>query len=319
VYTKFYNLKEQPFSLTPDSHFLYLSAQHRDALGHLLYGIRERKGFMLVSGEVGTGKTTLCRALIKEIEREAEVGFILNSLLSAKELLKAINEDLCCHRNAKSKKELVDELNQFLLQQHGTGRTVVLLLDECQNLQMPVLEQLRMLSNLETEKEKLLQIIMVGQSELIEKLEREELRQLAQRISVTYHLQPLDYRETVHYISHRMRIASGTDGGGDGDGKSAPSVRFTRAALKRIFLYSEGIPRKINVICDRALLVGYVKGKRRISDSIIRRALTEIQKHPRAARKRRRYSRFSILRRVGLFCSAGALAWGYCLSRGWIR
>lgn len=284
MYTKYYNLKEQPFNLTPDSHFLYLSTQHRDALGHLLYGIRERKGFMLVSGEVGTGKTTLCRALIKEIEKEAEVGFILNSFVSVKELLKSINEDLSCHRGGRSTKELVDELNVFLLQQHAAGRTVVLLLDECQNLALPVLEQLRMLSNLETEKEKLLQIIMVGQSELIDKLERRELRQLAQRISVTYHLKPLTYREAVRYIMHRLSVA----GGGNGATGGPPlAVRFTRAALRRIYLYAEGIPRKINIICDRALLVGYVRGRKKITDSVVREALLEIQKHPRAARHQR--------------------------------
>ncbi|MCX6338597.1 MAG: AAA family ATPase [Candidatus Aureabacteria bacterium] len=294
MYTKFYHLKERPFNLTPDSHFLYFSTQHRDALGHLLYGIRERKGFMLVSGEVGTGKTTLCRTLIKEIEREAEVGFILNSFLSAKELLRAINEDLCCHRGAQSNKELVDELNRFLLDQHERGRTVVVLIDECQNLAMPVLEQIRMLSNLETEKEKLIQIIMVGQPELRGKLESAHLRQLAQRISVTYHLQPLDYRETVNYIHHRLNVASGGDGK-DGSGETGRGgVRFSRPALKRIFLYSEGVPRKINILCDRALLVGYVRNKNRITDGMIRRAIAEIQKHPRASRGRRRSSRLPL-------------------------
>ncbi len=288
MYTKFYHLKEKPFNLTPDSHFLYFSAQHKDALGHLLYGIRERKGFMLVSGEVGTGKTTLCRTLIKEVEKEAEVGFILNSFLSAKELLRAINEDLCCHRGAQSNKELVDELNRFLLEQHERGRTVVVLIDECQNLAMPVLEQIRMLSNLETEKEKLIQIIMVGQPELRDKLEQSHLRQLAQRISVTYHLQPLDYNETVNYIRHRLSVASGGNGKDDSSDGEKAGVRFSRPALKRIFLYSEGVPRKINILCDRALLVGYVRNKRRITDSMVRRAIAEIQKHPRAARGRKR-------------------------------
>ena len=233
MYTKFYRLKEKPFNLTPDSHFLYFSAQHKDALGHLLYGIRERKGFMLVSGEVGTGKTTLCRTLIKEIEGEAEVGFILNSFLSAKELLRAINDDLCCHRGAQSNKELVDELNRFLLEQHERGRTVVVLIDECQNLSAQVLEQIRMLSNLETEKEKLIQIIMVGQPELRDKLEQSHLRQLAQRISVTYHLQPLDYRETVNYVYHRMKVASGGNARDHPGEEGGSAVPFRLSALKR--------------------------------------------------------------------------------------
>lgn len=288
MYTKFYRLKEKPFNLTPDSHFLYFSAQHKDALGHLLYGIRERKGFMLVSGEVGTGKTTLCRALIKEIEGEAEVGFILNSFLSAKELLKAINDDLCCHRGAQSNKELVDELNRFLLDRHEKGRAVVVLIDECQNLAAPVLEQLRMLSNLETEKEKLIQIIMVGQPELRDKLEQSHLRQLAQRISVTYHLQPLDYLETVNYVRHRLNVASGGNGRDEPGGEGWGGVRFSRAALKRIYLYSEGVPRKINVLCDRALLVGYVRNKKKITDAMVRRAIAEIRRHPRVARGKKR-------------------------------
>jgi len=310
MYTKFYHLKERPFNLTPDSHFLYFSTQHKDALGHLLYGIRERKGFMLVSGEVGTGKTTLCRTLIKEIEKEAEVGFILNSFLSAKELLRAINEDLCCHRGAQSNKELVDELNRFLLEQHERGRTVVVLIDECQNLAMPVLEQIRMLSNLETEKEKLIQIIMVGQPELREKLERSHLRQLAQRISVTYHLLPLDYGETVNYIYHRLSVASGGNGkDGSGDDERS-SVRFSRPALKRIFLYSEGVPRKINILCDRALLVGYVRNKKRITDAMVRRAIAEIQKHPRAARGRKHSSSLAVLWKTAavVICACAGLA-----------
>lgn len=295
MYTKFYRLKEKPFNLTPDSHFLYYSTQHKDALGHLLYGIRERKGFMLVSGEVGTGKTTLCRTLIKEIEGEAEVGFILNSFLSAKELLRAINDDLCCHRGAQSNKELVDELNRFLLDQHERGRTVVVLIDECQNLAAPVLEQIRMLSNLETEKEKLIQIIMVGQPELRDKLEQSHLRQLAQRISVTYHLQPLDYRETANYVRHRMNVASGGNGQDEPAGEGETGVRFSRPALRRIYLYSEGIPRKINILCDRALLVGYVRNKRKITDAIVRRAIAEIQKHPMAVRGKKRSSPQAVL------------------------
>lgn len=280
MYTKFYNLRERPFNLTPDSHFLYLSSQHREALGHLLYGIRERKGFILVSGEVGTGKTTLCRALITEIEGEAEVGFILNSFLSADELLKTINEDLSCHRGAVSRKELVDELNRFLLAEHEAGRNVVVLIDECQNLALPVLEQLRMLSNLETEKEKLLQIVLVGQPELRAMLEIPELRQLAQRITVTYHLKPLTRQETTRYIRYRLAIASG--------GAETDSVQFTGPALKRIYRYSEGLPRKINIVCDRALLIGYVRGSRKITESIVRNALEEIQSHPKTRQPRRR-------------------------------
>ena len=268
MYTSFYNLRERPFNLTPDSHFLYLSPRHREALGHLLYGIRERKGFILVTGEVGTGKTTLCRALIAEIEKEAEVGFILNSFLSAEELLRTINEDLSCHAGAVSRKGLVDELNKFLLARHEAGRNVVVLIDEGQNLALPVLEQLRMLSNLETEKEKLLQIVLVGQPELREMLESPGLRQLAQRITVSYHLQPLSRRETARYISYRLSVAAG---GGD----SRPPC-FTPGAVNRIYRRSRGLPRKINIVCDRALLGGYTEDQHRITPRLVRRAAEEV-------------------------------------------
>ncbi len=308
MYEHFYSLKQKPFNLTPDSHFLYLSKQHRDALSHLLYGIRERKGFILISGEVGAGKTTLCRSLIREIEREAEVGFILNSFLSERELLKAINEDLFGHSSGRTRKELTDELNRFLLEKHQEGRNVVIIIDESQNLAIPVLEQIRMLSNLETEKNKLLQIIMVGQPEIRSKLETDELRQLAQRISVTYHLQPLDYRETVNYINHRLRVAgNGNRPENTGEAKQG-QLRFSRAALKRIFLYSEGVPRKINILCDRALLIGFVDGKRKITDRIARRAIREVESDLRRIRRKTSGRKLSLM--------WGAVAIAACLAVG---
>ena len=268
-YTSFYNLRERPFNLTPDSHFLYLSPRHREALGHLLYGIRERKGFILVTGEVGTGKTTLCRALIAEIEKAAEVGFILNSFLSAEELLRTINEDLSCHAGAVSRKGLVDELNKFLLARHEAGRNVVVLIDEGQNLALPVLEQLRMLSNLETEKEKLLQIVLVGQPELRTKLDSKSLLQLRQRIAVRFHLSPLHRGEVACYIGHRLSVA-----GGDG------MVGFDRKAVDLICDYSGGIPRLINMLCDKALLAGFVVGTRAITAKLVRASIKEIEGEP---------------------------------------
>ena len=317
MYTDYFGFKEKPFNLTPDSHFLYMSAQHRDAMGHLLYGIRERTGFILISGEVGTGKTTLCRALIRRIEKDGEIGFILNTFLSAKELLKAVNDDLIGTSRGRTKKALVDELNGFLLRKHAEGRNVVLLIDECQNLSDDVLEQIRMLSNLETEKNKLLQIIMVGQPEIREKLARTGLRQLAQRISVSFHLQPLDYEETVNYIHHRLRVARG------GEPESGKGVRFSRSALKRVFAYSGGVPRKINIVCDRALLIAFTRGKRKITDSIIRAAIREVKTpagRVRAATPRRRRAAGWAAAAAGVVGAIALMAAGYRMAtaRGWI-
>jgi general secretion pathway protein A len=289
MYTRYYGLREEPFTITPDSHFFYLSTQHREALGHLLYGIRERKGFILISGEVGAGKTTLCRAMVREIAAEAEVGVILNSFLSAKELLKAINDDLVGSSRGRTKKELVDELNAFLLEKHASGRSVVLLIDECQNLAPGVLEQLRMLSNLETEKQKLLQIVLVGQPEILEKLESRGLRQLSQRIGVSFHLKPLNYGETVGYIYHRLGVARGNGTEVDGNGRGGLPLSFSRPALKIIYAYSEGIPRKVNIVCDRALLIGFVKGKRKITARIVKKAIGEISSGRVAGKRRARW------------------------------
>lgn len=286
MYTQFYDFKEKPFRLTPDPKFIFFSQQHQEALDHMLYGISQREGFMAIIGGIGTGKTTLCRALLNNIPGKDKVALILNPTLSSTDLLRALVQDLGVRptyvesvastpissddpepilkfreeenpvpekspeymkwvRNA-SKKELLDALNEFLLEQYRNGGSTIVIIDEAQNLSLDVMEQVRLLSNLETETQKLLQIIFVGQNELNAKLRKPQLKQLNQRISVRYELQPLSREETTTYIYHRLRIAS-----------SVPRVRFSRSALKLIHAYTQGYPRLINLLCDRSLLAGY--------------------------------------------------------------
>jgi general secretion pathway protein A len=266
MYCAFYGLQERPFSITPDPRFLFLSQSHQEALGHLLYGIEERRGFITITGEVGTGKTLLCRALLGRLGHQVRTALILNSFMSDLELLRSINEDFGIPAQGTTRKELIDTLNDFLLEEFRDGRNAVLIIDEAQNLAPAVLEQIRMLSNLETERGKLLQIILVGQPELQQQLARADLRQLNQRIALRYHIQPFDRQETADYIHHRLLVA-----GSHGD------VRFSRRALSLIYRHSEGIPRRINLLCDRALLLGYVQGSSGIDQHIVRRANAELK------------------------------------------
>lgn len=264
MYRQFYGLSERPFNLTPDTSFLYPSAAHREVLTHLLYGINSRRGFILVTGEVGAGKTTLCRVLLNQLDETTKVAFILNSFLSEFELLRAINQDLGLQTKGRTKMDLLDELNAYLLEQNRRGHNVVIVIDEAQNLSFGVLEQIRMLSNLETEKEKLLQIVLVGQPELRRKLASPRLRQLSQRITVRYHLTPLSREDVRNYIHYRLRVA-----GSRGD------IVFTRGALEEVLYVSGGVPRLINVVCDRALMGGYVRGTRRITRALVCEAAAE--------------------------------------------
>ena len=266
MYEAFYGLNEKPFNLTPDPRFLYLSSKHKEAFAHLLYGIRNRSGFVMVSGEIGTGKTTICRSLLKQLDPDTEVAFIFNPKLSPIELLKTINADFGIPSKADTVRGLIDELNAHLLDRAGKGKNCVLIIDEAQNLGTETLEQIRLLSNLETETEKLLQIVLIGQPELAEKLALTELRQLNQRITARYHLRSLSKEKPLHYISCRLRVAGGQK-----------KLRFTRSAVGRVFRVSRGTPRVINAICDRALLIGYTKEARTITPGIVRRAAQEIQ------------------------------------------
>ncbi len=274
MYESFYGLKEKPFSLTPDPKYLFLSEKHKEAFAHLLFGIKNRMGFIMVTGEIGTGKTTICRALLSQLDPDTELAFIFNPCLNPVELLKRILTEFGVQTNAETLLDLTDQLNEFLLNKSRQQKNCVLVIDEAQNLTPPVLEQIRLLSNLETEKEKLLQIVLIGQPELLERLKLHELRQLNQRITARYHLNPLDEQETRQYIAYRIHIAGGKK-----------RIQFTPKAYKLIYKYGKGIPRLINSICDRALLVGYTREKKIIDHHIVKQALKELQgqlQHPQS-------------------------------------
>jgi general secretion pathway protein A len=266
VYESHYGFAEKPFNLTPDPKYLYLSQRHTEAFAHLEFGRRERGGFILVTGEVGTGKTTLARYFLSRLDSRTATAFVLYPALTAAELLRSILEDLHIPAPGASLKDHVDALHRFLLEARERGRDVVLLIDEAQDLSAEVLEQVRLISNLETDTEKLIQIVLMGQSELQEMLSRRELRQLAQRITAQYHLSPLSRPETEDYVAHRLRVAGG-------EGK----VSFTPGALSVVHQRSGGVPRLINLICDRALLAGYVQGMRVVDASMVRRAAREVK------------------------------------------
>ncbi|HEX4377771.1 MAG TPA: AAA family ATPase [Steroidobacteraceae bacterium] len=267
MYLAFFGLAEKPFSITPDPRYLYLSARHADALAHLVYGISEAGGFVQLTGEVGTGKTTIIRSLLSRTPQGAEIALILNPRLGPQEFLLALCEELGIgvpDRADSSSKEIVDVLNRYLLRAHANGHRVVLIVDEAQNLDVDVLEQIRLLTNLETETQKLLQIILIGQPELRTLLAREDLRQLAQRVTGRYHLDPLTRAETTAYVRHRLRVAGAT------------ADIFTQGALREIHHISRGIPRVINIICDRALLGAYTQDLHQIPASLVRRASAEV-------------------------------------------
>lgn len=263
MYTSFFELKEAPFSLTPDPRYLYLSSGHIEAINHLLYGINERKGFILVTGEIGAGKTTICRVLLDRLDKDTKSALILNSFISDIELLKMIALEFGIETgyDTGSKKDYIDALNRFLLDNFSSGRNAVLLIDEAQNLSDNVLEQLRMLSNLETEREKLLQIVLIGQPELEGIIASPSLKQLNERIAVRYHLGPLKPQDIKGYVEHRLIIA-----GGHGN------IRFSKSAFKKIYSFSKGIPRRINSLCDRALLIAYTGELRFITGNIIEKS-----------------------------------------------
>ena len=266
MYLEFHGLKLAPFDITPNPRFLFHSPKHREAFNHLLYGIRERKGFVQLTGEVGAGKTTLCRALLEHLDGRYATALILNPMLSGDELMKAIAMEYGLEVKGKDRLETMAILSDFLLRQTLAGRETVLIVDEAQNLTEDLLEQVRLISNIETDDRKLLQIVLMGQPELRDRLNSHKLRQLRQRITVRYHLNPLTRAEVGQYIQHRLALAGA---------RGLPA--FTTPAVWRVFRYSGGIPRLVNAVCDKALLAGYVARSQRINYRLVGRAIRELE------------------------------------------
>lgn len=309
MYEAFYGLREKPFSLTPDPKFFYLSQAHREALDHLLYGVQQREGFIVITGDVGTGKTTLCRALLGRLDERTKTALIFNPILSTEELLRSILQDFGLPAAGATKKELIDELNQFLIGLLTEGKNAILIVDEAQDLSEQILEQIRLLSNLETEKEKLIQIILVGQLQLLDLLASPGLKQLNQRVSVRFKIRPLSPHETNQYISHRLLVA----------GSSGEEI-FSPAALQAIYRYSQGVPRLINLACDRALLQGFVDQDPRITPARVTQALKSLDQEvgmgPTGPTPRRHITPAQIASAVAVMLVAG-FAGGWLAARGW--
>jgi general secretion pathway protein A len=266
VYLEYYGLKDPPFDLAPNPRFLFFSAKHREAFNHLLYGIRERKGFVQLTGEIGAGKTTTCRAMLRELGDRFSTALILNPALEPDQLLRAIAMEFGLAAKNLDRLETLSLLNQFLIDLVFKGRDAVLIIDEAQTLGLDLLEQIRLLSNLETDDRKLIQIVLMGQPELRDRLEDPKLRQLRQRITVRFHLRPLKRFELWPYIQHRLSVAG-----------SRGEPTFTIGALWRINRYAKGIPRLVNAVCDKALLAGFVHRKRQIDHHLAGLAIRELE------------------------------------------
>lgn len=266
MYTSYFGLTEKPFTITPDPRYLFMSTRHGEALAHLIYGVTESDGFIQLTGEVGTGKTTLVRSLLQQLPENADIALVLNPQLSAREFLATIGNELGVPgaSEEQSLKTLIDHLNEHLLASHARGRRTILVVDEAQNLAAEVLEQVRMLTNLETTRQKLLQIILIGQPELRDLLARNDLRQLAQRVTARYHLEPLSRDEVSRYIDHRLQVAG------------AMGEVFTPRAKREVYRLSNGIPRIVNVVCDRSLLGAYVREQQSVDHKLVRQAGKEI-------------------------------------------
>ena len=314
MYERFYQLRERPFALSPDPEYLYPSRVHREALDYLRYGLESHAGFVVITGDIGTGKTTLCRALLDQVDRKTFTALVLNPFLAEEDLLRLILQEFGVVSRDEikrgrlagvTKQELIETLNEFLLSLRALGAQALLIVDEAQNLPLHVLEQVRILSNLETEKEKLLQIVLVGQSNLKDLLRKPELRQLDQRVSIRYDLKPLSAEETAAYVQHRLSVAGG-----------GAAVAFAPKALARLHRFTAGIPRLINLLCDRALLAGYSAHTNRITPAHLDAAASALElERPRVAVRtwlRQRFAAFAAGMTVaGLLTAGGATLWHY--------
>lgn len=266
MYLEFYNLREFPFNITPDPRFLYFTQHHKEAYDHLMYGIQNRKGFIELTGEVGSGKTTLCRAVLANLGKDVETALILNPSLTESQLLRAMLNDFGLDVKGRDRLAYIEKLNEFLLERNREGTNVALVIDEAQDLTPEVMEQVRLLSNLETDQQKLIQIVMCGQPELEKRLARPDLRQLRQRITVRYHIPPLTQEDTMMYIRHRLWVA-GSDG----------RIVFDSGAIREVYRFSKGGPRLINAVCDNSLLAGYVARSNIIDGRCVRKAIQQLE------------------------------------------
>jgi len=314
MYEEYYGFTEKPFSLTPDPKYLFKSASHANAFEVLHYAIRRREGFAVITGDIGTGKTTLCRALLDQVDRRTFTALVLNPFLAEEDLLRLVLQEFGVVSRDEvrrgrlagvSKQGLIEALNDFLLSLRALGAQALLIIDEAQNLPLHVLEQIRILSNLETEKEKLLQIVLVGQSNLKDLLKRPELRQLDQRVSIRYDLKPLSAEETAAYVQHRLSVAGG-----------GAAVSFAPKAMARVHRFTAGIPRLINLLCDRALLAGYSAHTNRITPEHVERAAHALElERPRVNVRswlRQRFAAFAAGVTVAAIVTAGgATLWHY--------
>lgn len=276
MYNNFYGFKEKPFEITPDPSFLFLSDSHREALAHLIYAARERKGFTVITGEVGTGKTTLIQAFLGQLNGKAKTAYVFNPNLTSTDFLRYICEDLGLNESKRSKGQYITQLHNFLLESYSRDEQVILIIDEAQALDPTLLEEVRLLTNLETPKSKLLQVILVGQPELNRVLDSHEYRQLKQRIVLRHHMQALNEEETQRYIERRLNAAGAPD-----------THLFTQGAFKKIYNYAQGIPRIINIVCDNALLLGYAADRKVINDEIIKDVIKNLEAPVKPNKKRK--------------------------------